>query len=449
MVWGDPMIGEAAALELLEKALALSGAQETDVYLNSQDLGLTRFANNAIHQNVSHSNLTLSIRAVEGKRLGRATTNDLTDEGLRRAVEAARQNALLMPEDPDLFGLPEPSAPFRVESWDETTASCGPDSRARMVGGVCRQGAVAQLTTSGACRTGVQEVAVLSSKGVRAYHAGTFAGLIITTMSDTSAGWAKGGSWRLSDMDIDSLAQEAVAKAVDGRNPVPVEPGEYTVVLDPYAVDDILEALSLYGMGGQAVQEGRSWMNEVLGTQAMSQSVSIWDDGSSIEGWPLPFDVEGMPRQRVELVTNGVVNTPVHNSYTAGKEGITSTGHQAYFVGPPVASNLFMLEGDRSVEEMIASTERGLFITRFFYTRLAHNRRCVMTGMTRDGTFLIENGEIAGPVKDLRFTQSYVDALAQVEAVGREAKLVLNEVGFATRVPALKLASFNFTGVTV
>ena len=443
------MIGESAALALLEKALALSQAQETDVYLSGQDLGLTRFANNVIHQNVFHSNLTLNIRAVEGKRLGRATTNDITDDGLRRAVEAARQNALLMPEDPDFFGLPEPSATARVESWDETTAACSPDVRARMVGEVCRQGAAEQLNTSGACRTGVQEVAVLSSKGVRAYHAGTFAGLIITTMSDTSAGWAKGGSWRLSGMDTDSLAKEAVAKALDGLNPVAVEPGEYTVVLDPYAVGDILEALSLYGMGAQAVQEGRSWMNEVLGTQAMSPSVSIWDDGASTLGWPLPFDAEGMPRRRVELVTGGVVNTPVHNSYTAGKESTTSTGHQAYFVGPPIASNLFMREGGSSVEEMIASTERGLYITRFFYTRLAHNRRCVMTGMTRDGTFLIENGEIVGPVKDLRFTQSYVEALAGVEAVGRESKLVLNEVGFATRVPALKLASFSFTGVTV
>ncbi len=443
------MIGERAALALLGKALALSGAQETDVYLSSQDLALTRFANNAIHQNVSHSNLTLNIRAVEGRRLGRATTNDLTDEGLRRAVDAAGQNALLMPEDPDFLGLPEPASAARVEAWDETTAVCSPDTRARMVAAVCAQGAAANLTTSGACRTGVQEVAVLSSKGMRAYHAGTFAGLIITTMSDTSAGWAKGGSWRVEDMDVDALAREAVGKAVAGLNPVAVEPGEYTVVLDPYAVDDILEALSLYGMGGQSVQEGRSWMNEVLGSQAMSPSVTIWDDGASIHGWPLPFDAEGMPRQRVDLVTGGVINSPVHNSYTAGKEGIASTGHQAYFVGPPVASNLFMAEGDASLEDMVRSTARGLYITRFFYTRLAHNRRCVMTGMTRDGTFLIENGEIAGPVKDLRFTQSYVDALAGVEAVGRESKLVLNEVGFATRVPALKLASFNFTGVTV
>ena len=289
----------------------------------------------------------------------------------------------------------------------------------------------------------------MSSRGVRAYHAGTFAGLIITTRSDTSAGWAKGGSWRLDQVDYPALAREAVDKAMRGRDPQPISPGEYTVVLDHYAVDDILEALSLYGMGAQAVQEGRSWMCDLQGTRAMSDTVSIWDDGSSLEGWPMPFDVEGVPRRRMELVENGVINSPVHNTYTAARDSVASTGHQVYFTGPPIASNLFMRPGGQTVEDLIASTEQGLYITRFFYTRLSHNKGCVMTGMTRDGTFLIENGEIRHPVKDLRFTQSYVDALNKVEGVGDEAKLVLNEVGFATRVPALKLARFNFTGVTV
>ena len=442
------MIGEGPALALLDKALGYSRAQETDVYLSAQDLALTRFAGNAIHQNVSHANVTLHVRAAEGKRLGRATTNDLTDGGIRRAVETARQAALLMPEDPDLPGLPGPQEPQRVDSWDEGAASCSPDLRARLVRGACRLGQAQDLNTSGACRTGVQESVVASSRGVRAYHAGTFAGLIVSTMSDTSAGWAKGGSWRLSDIDAETLAAEAVDKAVRGRDPQAVEPGPYTVVLEHYAVDDILEALSLYGMGAQAVQEGRSWMNGVLGTRAMHHAVTIWDDGSAVNGWPMPFDTEGVPRRRVDIVVEGNVLAPVHNSYTAAKEGVASTGHQAYFVGPAIASNLFMQEGDSSVDEMIASTHRGLYITRFFYTRLVHNKGCVMTGMTRDGAFLIENGEISHPVKDLRFTQSYVEALAGVEAVGRESKLVLNEVGFATRVPALKLASFNFTGVT-
>ncbi len=449
------MMGRSAALSLLDKALGYSKAQETDIYLSAQDLGLSRFAGGAIHQSVAHGNTTLSIRSVAGKRLGRATTNDLSDAGVQRAIEAAHQNALLMPEDPEFTGLPAPSVAVSVDSWDEATAFCSPETRAKIVQGVCLQGEEYALNVSGACRTGVQEIAVVSSQGARAYHAGTFAGLIINTMSGTSAGWAKGGSWCLADLDTDALGREAVSKAVDGRDPVAIEPGRYPVVLDTYAVDDILEALSLYGMGAQAVQEGRSWMNDFIGasgagdSRAMSPSITVWDDGSAANGWPVPFDAEGVPRQRVEIITQGAVIAPVHNSYTAGKEGKVSTGHQAYFTGGPIASNLFMQEGDSSLEQLIGSTQRGLYITRFFYTRLAHTKGCVMTGMTRDGTFMIENGQITHPVKDLRFTQSYVDALAGVELVGRESKLVLNEVGFATRVPALKLSSFNFTGVTV
>jgi len=443
------MMGREAALALLDKALGYSKAQETDIYLSAQDLGLSRFAGGAIHQNVAHSNITLNVRSVSGKRLGRASTNDLSDSGVQKAVEAALQNALLMPEDPAFAGLPQPSEAPVVDSLDEATANCSPETRALIVRGVCLQGQEHDLNVSGAFRTGVQEIALVSSHGARAYHAGTFAGLIINTMSDSSAGWAKGGSWRLSDMDTEALGREAVSKAVDGQDPVPIEPGRYPVVLDTYAVDDILEALSLYGMGAQAVQEGRSWMNDLIGDRVMSPSVTIWDDGSAADGWPVPFDAEGMPRRRVDIITKGVVNTPVHNSYTAGKEGTVSTGHQAYFTGGPIASNLFMQEGDSTLQELIGSTERGIYITRFFYTRLAHSKGCVMTGMTRDGTFMIENGQITHPVKDLRFTQSYVEALAGVEHVGSESKLVLNEVGFATRVPALKLSSFNFTGVTV
>ena len=443
------MMGRKAALALLDKALSYSKAQETDIYLNALDLGLSRFAGGAIHQNVAHGNVVLNVRSVVGNRLGRATTNDLSDSGVRKAVDAAHQNALLMPEDDGFLGLPQPSTATKINSWDEATAFCSPQTRAKIVNEVCLQGKEHDLNVSGACRTGVQEVAVVSSHGTRAFHAGTFAGLIINTMSDNSAGWAKGGGWRLADMDTEALGREAVSKAVEGRNPLAIEPGAYPVVLDTYAVDDILEALSLYGMGAQSVQEGRSWMNDVIGHQVMSTDITIWDDGSDIQGWPVPFDAEGMPRQRVEVITAGVVNTPVHNSYTAGKDGTISTGHQAYFTGAPIASNLFMQEGASSLEELIGSTERGIYITRFFYTRLAHSKGCVMTGMTRDGTFMIENGQITHPVKDLRFTQSYVDALAGVELVGSDSKLVLNEVGFATRVPALKLQSFNFTGVTV
>ena len=429
--------------------MRLSEAEEADFYLSVQEQGLTRFASNTIHQNVAHSNAQLHIRAAVGRRLGRAVTNDLSDEGITNAVERARLNAALMPEDPDFHGLPSPFPTSLVASHDPVTAGFTPEARAEIVGTVCSKARHHGLGASGAYRTGTQESAVMSTTGVWAYQVSTFAGLLITTMSDTSAGWSKGGSWRVGEIDADELAEEAIKKALDGGNPHTVEPGNYPVVLDYYAVDDMLAALSLYGMGAQAVQESRSWMNGTLGQTVMSPAVSIWDDGTDPEGWPVPFDTEGMPKHRVDIVTHGTVLKPVHNSYTAGREGLKSTGHQATFTGAPLATNLFMQPGNETLEGMIGSTPRGLYVTRFHYTRLVHSKGCVMTGMTRDGTFLIENGRISHPVRNLRFTQSYVEALAGVSAVSNQTKLLLNESGFATKVPRLKLNGFNFTGVTV
>ena len=442
------MMGRERCQAVLDKAMTLSKGEDADFYLSFKETGLTRFANNGIHQNVSDRDAQLHVRTVLGKRLGRAVTNDLSDPGVAKAVEQARQAALLMPEDPDFPGLPEPTTPQSVDSYNGDTASCSPEARAKTVAIVCRKAEASSLTASGAFRTGTQETAVASTRGVSAYHVGTFTALIITTMSDSSSGWAKGGSWRVSDIDAEALAGEAIDKALRGLNPQRIEPGNFTVVLDHYAVDDILAALSLYGMSAQSVQEGRSWMNGVLGQRAMSPQVSIWDDGLDLAGWPVPFDAEGVPRQKIHMVKEGVVGSPVHNQYTAAKEGRASTGHQWSSAGGPMASNLFMKPGKDTLEQMIASTSRGLFVTRFYYTRLMHSRGCVMTGMTRDGTFLIESGRIIHPVKDLRFTQSYVEALASVEAVGDSAKLLLNEHGFSTRTPRLKLGGFNFTGVT-
>jgi predicted Zn-dependent protease len=214
-----------------------------------------------------------------------------------------------------------------------------------------------------------------------------------------------------------------------------------------------MNMLNYYGIGAQALLEGRSWMNDRLGEKAMSHLVDIWDDGIDPTGMPTPFDFEGVPRQRVDIVQQGVVKGPVYDRITAGKMGETTTGHALpptmRSLGP-IATNLFMAPGSSSTEEMIRSTQHGLFISRFWYTRLVHPRDCVITGMTRDGVFLIQDGELVYPLKNLRFTQSYVDALANVEMVGSETRLLVSEFGgLATRVPALKINGFNFTGSTL
>jgi len=447
------MFGEEEARKLIDKVFKRGGCQSVEILLLSNDQSLTRFANNTIHQNVAERDADLIVRCFIGKRMGIASTNRFDETALDEVIARARENAAASPEDPYYPGLPEPADYQTVRPYDQATASYPPKSRAEAIGIVCRLAAEKGLNASGAFSTGRSEVVIANSLGVFAYHAATSADFQTVVMSADSSGRAHASAWKAADIDAEALGSEAVQKAELSRNPRAVPPGEYTVVLDPYVTEDLLHMLNFHGMGAQAVFEGRSWMNDRLGQKAMSAEVSIWDDGLDLTGLPMPFDYEGVPRQRVEIVSQGVVQGPVYDRYTAARMGKVSTGHAlpptARGFGP-IAANLFMAPGIATLEEMIRSTRKGLHITRFWYTRLVHPRDCVITGMTRDGVFLIENGELAYPVKNLRFTQSYVEALNHVEMVGKETRLLASEFGgMAVRVPALKLSAFNFTGATV
>ena len=282
------MLGPEYTRPLLRDALRhCPPSSEGDIYLTATDQSLTRFANNRIHQNVAHQDAVAHVRVAIGKRQGRAVTNNLSADGLADAVRQAADYARLMPEDPNFPGLPEPSPARPVAAYHDATAACNAGQRAATVGMVCRKAAALTLDAAGFCRTGATELAVSSTCGADAYHVGSFSGLLITARSDDSAGWSKGGGWRMGEVDAEALADEAIGKAIRGRNPQDLEPGDYPVVLEHYAVDDMLEALSFYGMGAQMVQDGRSWMSEALGQPAMSPLVSIWDDGLDPSGWPV------------------------------------------------------------------------------------------------------------------------------------------------------------------
>ena len=447
------MLGEKQIREILEQALRASPADETELVLEARDSALTRFANNTIHQNVAEVNTEVAVRVVVGRRIGSAITNRLSAEDLRRAVEEAMALARLQPENPEFPGLPEPQPIPPAAAFDEAAAGATPEWRARAVGAVCRLAEGHGLNAAGALSTGLYEVAVANSKGVFAYHAGTEAHFTTVVMGEEGSGYAHRAAWRPEDLDVEALGRSAIDKALRIRNPRPIPPGVYPVVLEPYAVEDILSWLGYAGAGALAVQEGRSWMNDRIGRPVMSPLVTIWDDGRDPQGLPLPFDFEGVPRQRVVIVERGVPRGPVYDTITAAREGRPSTGHALPRARPQTASlgplplHLFMAPGEATLEEMIQQVDRGLYITRFWYTRLVHPRDCVLTGMTRDGVFWIEGGEIAYPVRNLRFTQGYVPALAGVRAVGRE-RWRLSE-GFGCVVaPALLLEAFTFTGIT-
>jgi len=437
------MLGEQKIRMITNKILSLSTADQTEVLLLGEESGLTRFANSYIHQNVAEYNAELRVRVVVGKRIGVASTNDLSDEALQRVVETALTVASFQQEN---TSLPEPVPLLEVNGFVERTAAFTPEARAKAVGVICRLARERGLTASGAFTTATYELAVANSLGIFAYYPMTLADL----MSDSSSGYANATSLDVAKIDPEAVAIEAVRKAIRSRGPQEIEPGEYAVILEEYAVADLLLHLSHLGFGALAVQERRSFMCDRFGERIMDERVSIWDDGLDLKGLPMPFDFEGVPKQRVNLIERGIAKAVVYDSYTAGREkGKKSTGHAlpAPNTYGPVPLNLFMGTGETTKEEMLASTERGIWVTRFWYTNPVHPLKTIITGMTRDGTFLIEGGDIARPIKNLRFTQSILEALSRVEMIGKTTKLERAFLG-AIRVPALKIGGFNFTGTT-
>jgi predicted Zn-dependent protease len=451
------MIGERRIRQIAHRLFAAAGADETEAVVFGLEESLTRFANNVIHQNVAETDATVVVRAAVGGRVGVAVTNDLTDAGLDRAAETATAAARLQPEDPDYPGLPAPAQVTPVAAYDTRTAGYTPADRARAVGAICRRAEELSASASGAFRTATHEFAVVNSHGLSVYHPTTMADLTTVAMTDDSAGHAAGASWKVGQIDVLALGEEAIQRALRSRNPRSVEPGIYPVVLEPYAAGDILSFLSQLA-GGMMVQEGRSWMTGRAGRQLLSPRISIWDDGREPGGWPLPFGFEGTPRRRVEIVQRGTVGQPVYDRRWAAQAGEQDTGHALPAANPfspwltagsygPVPLHPIMGTGHHTVEEMIAATDHGLYVTRFHYTRLVHPRDVVVTGMTRDGVFLIENGEVTVPVRNLRFTQSYIEALAGAEMVGREIHTERPTFSILC-APALKLSAFHFTGAT-
>jgi PmbA protein len=429
-----------------------AGGALGEVYIATMDEALTRFANNTIHQNVSESNVQIILRALVGLRSGTAATNRLDDAALDVLVEAALTHARISPEDPDDVGLAQPAAVQHAEAVDLATAECSPERRALPVKAVCRRAMQAGLTAAGALSTTLVETAIANSQGVFVYHPHTECDFQTTVMSEDSSGRAEGFGWKMVDVAVESLGEQAIKTTLRGRAPRLIEPGEFAVVLSPYAVLDIISNLNMHGISGQSLLDGRSWMDGLQGTQAMSPAVSLWDDACDPRGLPMPFDGEGQARQRTDIVRQGVVGGAVYDRYTARKASQQSTGHA---ISPdwrtmgPIATNLFMAPGEATWDELIAGTQRGVLVTRFWYTRLVHPRGCLMTGMTRDGAFWIENGEIAFGIKNLRFTQAYVEALAQVSAVSAQDYLLRTAyVPVYARIPALKLERFRFTGVS-
>ena len=265
-------------------------------------------------------------------------------------------------------------------------------------------------------------------------------------MSPTGSGFAEASSRNAADLNATAVGEEAIARCQANQSPIDFDPSEMEVILSHYAVAELLGYLNYMGFGALPFQEGRSFMAGKLSQKVMDEKLTIWDDGLDPAGAPMPFDFEGVGKQKVVIIDKGVANAVVYDSFTAHREpGKRSTGHSNGRFSAS-AMNLFIASGTATEQEMIAQTKRGIYVTRFHYIRPIHPARTIITGMTRDGAFLVEDGRITSPVKNLRFTQSIVEAFSHVDLVGKETRL-LGEFALS-RVPMLKLARFNFTGKT-
>ena len=441
--------------ELLDRALAHSTAEATEALYMAQDAALTRFANNRIHQNVREHDASLQVRVVDGERIGVASTNRLDEAGIRGVVERATAIAERSNPNPRAAVLPEPDGRTHDPElgFVLATAEAGAERRAEGARAVIAAGQAARLETAGSFSTTVMTIAVTNSKGIRAAHRSTRASLLTVMMdgfaSGAASGYAHAGSADIGDIDAEALGAEAAEKGDRMRGAKALEAGEYEVILEEYAVAGLLEYLSYIGFSGLALEEGRSFME--LGKKVMGDNVSIWDDGADPSGMPGPIDFEGVVRKRVDLIRDGVARAVVHDAATGARAGTGSTGHglpAPNLIGP-MALNTFMAPGATPRDEVIDGIQRGVWVTRFHYINPVHPKKAILTGMTKDGTFLIEDGRLTRPVLNFRFTQSIPEAFSNVRAASRETKLLPGEFFGATRVPALHLGSFNFTGTTV
>jgi len=433
--------------------LGAAGTHDVEAIVGGGVHHLTRFANNEITQNVSERRYVLSVRVVQGQRSGRATGSDLGSAGIERLLTRAEEGARVAPESEDALPLPGPQRYEESASYRAATAAMGPEGRAMDVARAIEKTSEAGLDGAGIYETGhgtigeygrIAPLAMANSRGLFAYHDTTDARFSITALRGAESGWAERTTHDVADIDGGALAARAIEKARRSREPRTWEPGEYDVVLEPIAVSDLLEEMSATSFGALALQEGRSFMTGALGSLVLGKGVTIHADARHPLHGGAPFDGEGMPTRRVTIIERGVARSAVHDRRTAAKDGVESTGHGLPYPNPygPEARDLVLEGGTDSLAALIGGVDRGLLVSRVWYTNVVDPKSVTVTGMTRDGLFAIEGGKVTGAVRNFRFNQSIVHMLRRVDGmtgVERAGSVVC---------PALRVRGFHMSSGT-
>ena len=437
-----------AVIDTVLRIAKALGVPETEVHVDESISALTRFANNAVHQNVAEYGVNVSVRTVVDKRTARATTNRTDEDSLRTAIEASLSLAHSQPQNPQLLPLPGKQRYRAVNRFAKRTAALTPDDRARAVKRVCDLAAKKGQVAAGIFSSAQSQSVVGNSRGLFAGYRDTHAVFSITMQEGSAASWAKENAGDFADIDPQALAQRASDKAHRALNPREIDPGRYTVILEPAAVLDLVGFL-FYDFAATSVADKRSCFSARMGKLLFGKNISIADDVYDPLQLGAPFDGEGMPRHRVLLVDRGVPKNLVYSRSSAKAARKPPTGHgfalpNEYGEAP---MNLVFSGGKSSLDEMIASTDRGLLVTRLWYIREVDPYEKIMTGMTRDGLFLVEKGRVTSAVRNFRFNQSILQMLRNVELMSPAVRAT-GEEAFEMVVPAMKVRDFHFSEVT-
>jgi predicted Zn-dependent protease len=442
-------------LAQLKRLVELSPADQTEALLITEDSSLTRFTPASVHQHVAERNQTLILRLVLAKKVAVVTTNLLSSPSLKTTLEKGISLARSLPPNPDFRSLPQARPIPEVNTFFEGIRRLTPGRKIKAIQEIMGLVKGKKASVSGAFSHGTVEVAVLNSLGVEAFQRYSDLSLHLIAQNDHGSGYASFVSRDPDRLQIDSLAQSAVSK-ISTKRPVEISPGEYEVILEPDAAHEFISFMGYLGFHALAVQEGRSFLGNYFGEKLLDERVTIYDDGLDPHGLQVPFDFEGVPKQKVVFFDKGVVRKITYDSLTAGRDQKESTGHALMppSTEGPIPINLFMEGGDSSLDQMVRNVKKGVYVTRFHYTNVVEPMKAVITGMTRDGTFWVEDGEVRNPLKNLRFTESILKALSRVKAISHERKICTSGAVYGRRfvtgtvAPALQIDGFHFSGVS-
>jgi len=431
--------------KILEKVLSFSKADGCSVTLNGQDRGNIRYARNSVSTSGEDSNVTLGVQSYYGKKSGSATINEFDDASLEKVVRRSEELAQLAPENPEFMEpLPQQSYGPDSKTFSEATAKITPDYRAQAAADSINPAAAKDVTAAGYLQDSRGFGSLMTSKGLYAYNQATSVDFTVTMRSNdgTGSGWAAADLNDVSKLNAAEVSKIAIDKSLMSRNAKAIEPGKYTVILEPAAGSDLIRLM--LNMNARQADEGRSFLAKKgggtkLGEKLVDERVNIYTDPWHSEVPGSPWAGDGLARKKMDLIKNGVVANLLYDRYWASQKGVEAT---------PFPSNAIMDGGNASLEDMIKDTKKGVLVTRFWYIRPVDPQTLLYTGLTRDGTFYIENGKIKHPIKNFRFNESPVIMLNNLETLGKQVRAVTSEGATSLYMPYMKIRDFTFSSLS-